>query len=104
MHARLFSLHVSTCVTLPAVSLYTLQGTDDWLKANVNATGFYRVGYSADLWRRIAAAAGDPAQQHLFSQVSCTPNAFSTCSSSLADSSLHAPLLRGHCMHALVMT
>ena len=83
--------HARKRVGVPAVRLHTLRGPGDWLKANVNATGFFRVGYSDDLWRRIAAAAGEPAQQQLFSQVlhSCTPTLL-TCKDHTSAGGLHA--------------
>ncbi|EIE20598.1 hypothetical protein COCSUDRAFT_44006 [Coccomyxa subellipsoidea C-169] len=43
-----------------AVEVTTLQGEDDFIAANVNQSGYYRVQYSDDLWRAAARAAALP--------------------------------------------
>ena len=56
------------CTWNAAVRLHTLAGGQDFLKANVRATGYFRVSYSPGLWARIATAAAAPRTRHLFSQ------------------------------------
>ena len=52
------------------MKLHALAGATDFLKANVRASGYFRVAYSHGLWSRAAAAAAAPHSQGLFSQAS----------------------------------
>ena len=65
MHSRIHTLPSVVEVQWP---------TSGWIKANVNQTGFYRVNYEEENWRRIIQHLKDNPQSNKVHSLACACN------------------------------